>query len=273
MESEVFMVKENVMFLHGAMLRDCIEQEKAGIDFTCSEKDRNTLRKMLEDINTFNHSNYQYLAEVVLLDMSHSRSIIADYITKFDSETVRAYLVPHIVSKSVKNCDKFILDLYLHFKKSDEYLPKIDDNSPAHIYARYDNAFKQLKSKKIENELSQLVDNPLDVFYLPLTVRMLSKWKNPRVEIILIKFLSNPDNILQHSDIQVYLKNMIHYSAKEFQRELLFTAIDGLKYFPSTENIKLLESCYNSLDSNIKLAVEKSLRIMTKNQTNQGTVL
>lgn len=264
MEREVLMVKENMMFLHGAMLRDCIEQEKAGKDFTCSEKDRDVLRKMLEDINTFNNSNYQYLAEVVLLDMSHSCNLIASYITKFDSETVRAYLVPHIVSKSVKDCDKLILDLYLHFKKSDEYFPKLGKNSPAHIYARYDNAFKQLKSKKIENELSQLVDNPLDAFYLPLTVRMLSKWKNPRVEIVLMKFLSNPDIILQSRDIQLYLKNMIHYSVKELQRELLFTAIDGLKYFPSVENINLIEGYYNSFDSNISLAVEKSIRIMKK---------
>lgn len=262
-----------MMFLHGAMLRDCIEQEKAGKDFICSEKDRDVLHKMLEDINNFNHSNYQYLAEVVLLDMSHSSNIIADFITKFDSETVRAYLVPHILSKTVKNCDKLILELYLHFKKSDEYLPKMYNKSPAHIYARYDNAFKQLKSKKIENELSELIDNPLDVFYLPLTVRMLSKWKNPRVENILIKFLSNLDKIWQYPDVQVYLKNMIHYPAKEFQRELLFTAIDGLKYFPSTENIKLLEGYYDSFDSDIKLAVENSLKIMTNKKIRQGTVL
>lgn len=59
------------------------------------------------------------------------------------------------------------------------------------IYYRYDDAFKHLKSRKIKNDLLELAYNPRDVFYLRDTMKMLSSWKNDKMEILLRQYLES----------------------------------------------------------------------------------
>ncbi len=114
---------------------------------------------------------------------------MAKYINRFQSESVRCYLIPQIVSDRVKDCERLAFELYVHFKNSKEYISSPGEPSPAHIYVRYDNAFKALKLKRMKHEPTGVVSNPRDAFYLTLTVRMLASWKIPELEQICFYFL------------------------------------------------------------------------------------
>jgi len=133
---------------------------------------------MFGEINCCFGTNFHYLAEIDRFNIHGSGEIMAKYISSFPSETVRGFLIPQIVADRLKDADKLILQLYLHFKNSDEYIAKPEEPSPAHIYVRYDNAFKSLKPKRLQNELLKPAHDPRNAFYLPFTMRMLASWKS-----------------------------------------------------------------------------------------------
>lgn len=116
---------------------------------------------------------------------------MAEYIERFSSESVKGYLIPALVSDKVPNCDKLILQLYLHFRSSAEHIAAPQVPSPAHIYIRHDNAFKTLRPKKLAKELTALAHGPRDAFYLPFTMRMLASWKLPEMKNLLISYAMN----------------------------------------------------------------------------------
>ena len=120
------------------------------------------------------------------MNLHASGEIMREYIELFESEYVRAYLIPQLVYDKVKNCADTVIGMYMHFKASDYYIAKAGKPMPAAICVRYDNAFRQLKPKKMQNRLLELAHYPVDAFYLPLTMRMLASWKSEEMENILI---------------------------------------------------------------------------------------
>ena len=253
----------NTVLNYSKILINSIENEKRGTDYICPEADKELLHRLLGEINSYAGTNFHYLAELDAFNISGSGNIIAKYIKNFSSESVKGFLIPQMVSDKIKDCDKLILQLYLHFKLSDEYIGKPGYPSPAHIYVRYDNAFKKLKPKRLAKELTELVHNPRDAFYLPFTTRMLASWKMPEMKNLLISYSTDDSFIAQ--DVGIYNSEQPYFPSLEFmKRELKFTAIDGLKYYPSAEVRDIITSLVTSTDKDIKSAAKRTLKILTK---------
>lgn len=240
-----------------------IEREKNGTDYICPETDKVLLRELLNEINSHAGTNFRYLAELDAFNISGSGKIITKYITGFSSETVKGYLIPQIVADRVADCDKQILQLYMQFKASDAYISKPGCPAPAHIYVRYDNAFRKLKPKRLAKDLVKLAGDPRDAFYLPYTMRMLASWQLPEMYDLLLRY-SSSDKLTAHN-VGIYDGSDVpFYPPLEFiKRELRFTAIDGLKYYPSSEVIGIIKSFTASADKDIRTAAKRTLKALT----------
>ena len=241
---------------------ESIEKEKNQTSYIYGDEDRIILSEMLAEINALRGYRFRYLAELDAYDVPGSGPIIASYLSQFNSHDVKAFLIPQIVSDKVKNSGRLILDAYQSFRQSEQYIPQLDKPFPAHVYVRYDNAFRKLKPKSIKNELIELAYCPIDFYYLPFTMRMLSSWKISEIEQVLF----------QYADPSRYSPQMFGWDAEnEFHkrylgliREMLFTAITGLKYYPSSHSKEVLNSFSISPDKDIQLAAKKSLCEMNK---------
>lgn len=256
------------MPLYNKILQDCIEREKAGTDYFCSESDKVILQDLLEEINKLAGTEFRYLAELDAYTISGAGEIIVRYIQRFSSESVRGYLLPQLVSNRVNDCDKTILKMYMHFKSSDEYLSKPGIPAPSHIYVRYDNAFKALRSKRIKDDLVKLAHCPRDAFYLPLTMRMLASWKVPEVETLLRSY-SCASNITAH-DIGISENGDTFFPPLDYiKRELRFLGIDGLKHYPSDDTCAIIRQYLFDSDSDIRSAAKKTLKSLVRS-TGQG---
>lgn len=225
-------------------------------------EDRAILLKMMDAINSAKGTSIRYLAELDAFHILGAGDIIANYIDRFSSESVKAYLIPQLVLDKVRDCDKIILRLYLQFQKSNEYLPLIGKPAPSHIYVRYDNAFRSLKSKRIAYNLLDIVSSPRDAFYLPLTVKMLASWKMPELKKVLLTY-SAPNGVSMQ-DVGISENDQSNFPPFPYIcRELKFTAINGLRYFPSDETLNALRVCMRDSDADIQSAARKIMKIIS----------
>lgn len=251
------------MLNYSKVLIDNIEREQKGLDYICPKADRELLHKLLDEINIYTGTNYHYLAELDAFNISGAGSIVAKYITEFSSEGIKGYLIPQMVSDKIKDCDKLVFQLYMHFRLSEEYIAKPGEPAPAHIYVRYDNAFKNLKPKRLAETLVELAHNPRDAFHLPLTMRMLASWKLPEMKNLLLSYAVNDS--ISAQDVGIHDGEQLYFpSVESIKRELIFTAINGLKYYPSAEVTDVITSLTSSSDKDIKLAAKRSLMALTK---------
>lgn len=243
-----------------SILNDAIRDEIAGVDYTYDEHDKEILKKMFAEINLQTGSKYNYLAEVAELAMHGTGSIMAQYIDSFDSESIRGYLIPHIVSDRVCCSMEIVLRSYLHFRASKEFISKAGEPSPAHIYVRYDNAFKSLKPKRLATELYAIVKEPRDAYYLPLTVLMLSSWKISDMEELLLAFLDGTSITAESVGLGTDGYEKYYPSLDTIKRELRFTALAGLVHFNTERTIKAIESVVHDADKDIANAARKKLK-------------
>lgn len=242
------------------LLRLSIEEEQSGKQYGCSEGDKDLLQAMMKEINSCLGTNLHYLAELDHYHIKGSGEIVAKYIQSFQSESVKAYLIPQMVLDKTQDCDLLIYQLYMHFKASDAYRAKPGKPSPAHIFVRYDNAFRRLKPKRLKAELLALAGHPQDAFYLPLTMRMLASWKLPATEEILLSYLDGSKITAESVGLPPEEENRFPF----IRRELKFTAIEGLKYYPTERNTALIRSYTNDPDKDISMAVKKTSKYWEK---------
>ena len=248
---------------YSRVLIDSIEREKRGTDYICPKADRELLCQLLKEINSYAGTNFHYLAELDAFNIHGVGSIVAKYITEFSSKGVKGYLIPQVVSDKIKDCDKLILQLYMHFRSSDEYIAKPGEPAPAHIYVRYDNAFRTLKPKRLAKELIRLAHSPRDAYYLPFTMRMLASWKIPEMKDILLSYSTNDS--FSARDVGIYDGKQPYFpSLESMRRELTFTAINGLRYYPCAETMNVITSFATDADKDIRSAAERTLTALTK---------
>lgn len=240
------------------VLQDSIEREKKGIEYIYSEKDKLLLKEMLFELNASLNTNLQYLAELDLLNIAGAGKIYLNWIDKFSSETIKSILLCQIVLEKVKDSDLIALQLYNSYKASNEYIAPKGMPASAHIYARYDNVFSKLKSKRIQDELLNLMKNPRDAFYLPFTLKMLASKKLPALKDILISYLD--ENNLTCEIFEIDDSNNFYPSLKFIQRELKLSCINGLRYYKDQSIQRALEKFLNSTDEDIKDATRKALK-------------
>ena len=251
------------MIQYNPLLLDDIESEKNGTDFCYPEEDKAVLQEMLGEINQYAGTDFHYLAELNSFNIHGSGEIMVRYIHRFLSEWIRAIIIWQLVSDKLKDCDKLTLQMYLHFKASDEYISEPGCSDPAHIYVTYDNAIRKLKPKRLKKDLLELARNPRDAFYLPFTMRMLASWKMPEMKDILISYAS-PESITAQ-DVGLKDSEKPYFPSLDYiKRELIFTAIDGLKYYPSPEVRDVITSFEASADKDIQSAAKRTLKVLTK---------
>ena len=240
-----------------------IEQEKSGEAYICSDVDRGTVDEIFEKINDTLGTDIHYIAEIDNRIVPGSGMIISDYICRIKSSSVRAFFIPQMVYDKTDNTAEKILQLYMDFKSSDEYISLPGKSDPAHIYVRFDNAFNRLKSRRIKDQLAELLRNPRDLFYLPFTARLLAKWKMPEVYRIVMTYASG-DAVTKEA---VGLVNEYSDSLPNVEcikRNVIFTCIDSLKYFGGDNAISIIKSYLKSDDKNIKTSADKALLYIMK---------
>ncbi len=250
---------------YGRVLLDLIDDEKKNWQKFYTDQDRILMAKMLEQVNHQFNANLHYLVEIRSFNIRGAGLIYREYIDSFQSEMIRAYLIPQMVSDQVENVVTIVLSAYKHFKMSSLYYPGKNDSWPAHIYVIYDNAFLRLKPKKRKKDLIELVKNPKDALYLPFTVRMLASWRLKELEPYLIAFLGKPDQTINESFAKEYSE-----LPQEMKRELLFTAITGLKYYQNHTNRERIEALLNCDDFDIVSAAKKTIQFY-KTHENDST--
>lgn len=226
------------------------------------------LGRMFEEINRKLGTDIHYLAQVDNMNPHASGEIMREYIELFESEYVRAYLIPQLVYDKVKNCADTVIGMYMHFKASDYYIAKAGKPMPAAICVRYDNAFRQLKPKKMHNRLLELAHCPVDVFYLPFTMRMLASWKSEEMESILISYLKPVSLTAAEFGLESDERGKLRF--EKICRELIFTALGGLKYYPSAKNMDLLRNYTAQDDADIRAAAKKSIEYMQKHRSREN---
>ncbi|MGN1155744.1 MAG: hypothetical protein ACI4TK_06170 [Agathobacter sp.] len=109
------------MLQYSKLILDSIEREKNGTDYRCPEADKVLLSELLCEINRYAGTDLNYLAELDAFHIPGAGKIVVKYVERFSSESVRGYLIPKLVSDKIQECDKLVLQLYLHFKSSNEY--------------------------------------------------------------------------------------------------------------------------------------------------------
>ncbi len=245
------------------LLQYLVEQEIAKKEYLTSSEDRRILNEMLAEINCITGSDVHYLAELDYYTIKGAGETIKKYILLYESESVKSYLLHLLVRDRIENSDKLIYQMYLKFKSSDEYIALPNQPARADIYVRYDNAFRQLKPKRMKTELLALSNNPRDAFYLPFTMRMLASWKIPELEAVFTSYMDSPSITAESVGLPEQSEN--YFPPLSFiRRELKFTAIHCLRYFPSEDTIELIINCTNDPDKDIRMAAEKSLRFIEK---------
>lgn len=248
---------------YSRVLLASIEREKRGLDYIYPKADKKLLHKLFGEINRYAGTDYHYLAELDTFNIPGTGGIVAKYITEFSSEGVKGYLIPQMVSDKIKDCDKLIFQLYMQFRLSDEYMAKPGEPAPAHIYVRYDDAFRKLKPKRLAKDLMGLAHSPRDAFYLPFTMRMLASWKMPEMKDLLLSYCAKDSFSAQ--DVGIYDDKQQYFPPLEFmKRELTFTAIYGLKYYPSEEVKSVITSLAASADKDIESAAKRTLTVLTQ---------
>lgn len=251
------------MLNYSKVLIASIEREKKGLDYIYPNTDKELLYKLLDEINRYADTDYHYLAELDAFNIPGAGSIVAKYITEFSSESVKGYLIPQMVSDKIKDCDKLVFQLYMQFRASDKYIAKPGEPAPAHICVRYDDAFRKLKPKRLAKDLMELAHRPRDAFYLPFTMRMLASWMMPEMKDLLLSYCTK-DSFSAH-DVGIQDGKQQYFPSLEFmKRELTFTAIYGLKYYPSEEVRDMITSLAAGADKDIKLAAKRTLIALTK---------
>lgn len=250
--------------MHEAVLRDAINKEIRGEDYCYTASDKALLGKMFAEINRKLGTHIRYLAEMDAFIYHGSGEIVARYIRQFESESVRGYLLPQIISDKIPDCDLLTYELYMQFKSSDDYISKPFKPSPAHIYVRYDNSFRRLRPRRLKAELLELARSPRDAEYLPFTMRKLASWRVPQTHDILLTY-ANSDR-LTPADVGLDPNDDRRYapSLETIKKNLKFTAIAGLKYYNTPEAKAVLDRFAASDDKDFRESAEKSLAFMVK---------
>ncbi|MBR6802002.1 MAG: hypothetical protein IKM61_09650 [Eubacteriaceae bacterium] len=243
------------------LLRDSIEEEKKSSIY--SEADRIVLDELLEEINAFTGTDFHYLAELNAYNIKGSGPIMAKYVERFDSLTIKAVLLMQIVVDKVPKAAELTLKSYFEFKNSDEYIASPGSPAPAFIFVQYDNMFIKLRPKRLKKELFELVNNPRDAYYLPLTTQMLASWKIPGMKELAFRYFFSENVSAADCGFTTedeYVDRQMGY----IRRELKFHGINCLGYFAEQEVLDFLNEYVDDPDKDIQMCIKKNIKKIEK---------
>lgn len=216
------------------------------------KEDQAILSSLLHEINDRLGTSISTFAELASLHLHGCGEIVAKYILLFSSESAKMELLHHMVYDRIDHCGDLLLHLYKHYLQSKATISDVLCREEF-----YDNAFWRLKSKRIANDLLELIRDPANAYALPLTLKMLSSWKYPCLLECLLGFVDF-DNSCEADHLKAY--HNYHFIC----RELRISALSCLRYYPNPEVLTLLNEYANDIDSDIRKCAENSLAYILK---------
>lgn len=240
------------------LLKEFIKDEKRGIDYICPKIDKPILKELMKKINKTVGTHFKYLAELDSLTVHNVGHIVAEYLPKISAHSVRCCLLHMLVCDKKEEFSTILLESYIDFKNSSEYIAPAGKTSPAHICVRYDNVLKKLRSKASQKSLLEIVKEPRDAIYLPFTLKMLASCKVNGIEELLFDY--SDVSKLTPKDFGLSGDGECYFPPFSFmKRELIFSVILGLQYFPSQQALSIIEGFSLYDDADIASAAKKVL--------------
>ena len=227
-----------------------IRDHEAQLDATSpvvSNQDAAVLDSMIQEINEVCGSRFRGYSDMANFLIAGSGDIVAKWIFHVQSHMIRASLLFHLVGdrqngmKPVRNCADLIWRLYSEYRASSEYFDR-------RIQMEYDAAFVALRSKALSAYLVHVADNPLEFCWLPRTMKMVASWKPTGFSEVLRKALEQPEAMnmyLRAQSADVKLRDSgdsLERECERWKETASFTAVIGLKHYPSEQNLALLKS-------------------------------
>ena len=222
------------------------------------ESDQVIMQEMIREINAScdNGMKLRGFSDASYFYVPGAGEIVARYVNRFTSHTVRASLLFHLVGNKkyscpkIVNCESIIWNLYVQYKESPYYI-----NDFVQLY--FDDAFVKMKPKRIVTEMLSLARNPLDFCWLPGTMEMLSRRKIPSFGDLLEHYVDHPEIIhdyLKKTDISSRFSDeeSLQKQLSRWNGQGRYTAIIGLKYYPSQRVLSKLKLLETQIDTEMK---------------------
>lgn len=261
--------------IYPQLLATAIIEERHGVLYTSLGDDQNVLKRMCDEINeTYPDYPYKfnYLAEIERIGLPvGAGAILMKYIHQFESEVMRAALLPSVYPdrKIIPGLDRTILDLYHHFRASSFYLlspgftPKHPVVGSDYIYIAYDNALKWATTRKTLPEVLELLKYRREVFILAITERTIAKkWAPPELGEIMAAHLLNTS--VTKSDVCLPETGICLPDLEHIVVQSCFNAIDCLRYYPSKENLEIVRGYISHKNKELGKFAEKKAQIIEK---------
>ena len=239
-----------------------IEDEVLGISYRKNSYDKEILKQLLSEINLQNNTNYRYLAQLDILVIQNINHIIVKYINEFKSSHIKAILLKQLFYGDDYEKIDIAVQLYNEFKNSCDYAPDINYPAPSHIVTIYDNLFSNLSNKTDKEKIVSIFENPRDLYYLPLTVKVLSKMKNTKVKEILMKCLNS--SYITRKVGKEYNDEKYDPSLSLIKQKLTILSLECLKYYHDNETYNLIKKFENHKDSDFQKQALKTLKHLEK---------
>ncbi len=260
MDNKIFMV---IKMKYGILLRESIKDEKKGIIYETSLHDRIIFKKMLKELNKIHKTHFKYWSEIKEFHIVGSGEIIRRYIYQFEAELAHSILIHELVAEKVPDTDEVAYDLYLRYKQSKYYIS--DPKETCYDYGiEYDNVFRRLKSKRIEERLVDLMKNPRDAFYLPLTLQMLSRKCRDDIKVLLFRYVDSNDIEPMELGLNEEFKDDYYPPYSSILYQLRCNAVVCLKYYHDQETIDIVEKVMLDDDDNLKKLANNTLVYIKK---------
>ena len=200
---------------------------------------------------------FRNIEELGQYDIPGAGPIVAKYIRSLKSQMARSSLLHHLLGSRahrcarVKNCTALVWQLFLDFLSSDAYF----DGSILNVY---DNAFARLKPREYSAELFELSKNPYIFNSMPATMDLLASWRLPDFQGILLDYFTHPQRIAEYLS-EYSLNGQVHIDEEQIKKEInwwehsgKYTAISGLKYYPSEQTAAMLKQYADNLEEEMK---------------------
>lgn len=239
-----------------------IEDEITGVSYFKNSYDKQLLKQLLFEINSQHGTNYRYLAQLDFIKMENINHIIIKYLDEFKSEHIKVILLKQLFLGNDFEKEDLTIKYYNKFKESKEYISEIGEPAPNKIITIYDNLFSNFSSKKDKIKLLDIIKNPRDAYYLPLTVKMLSLLKNDEIKEILLKFLNS--SFVSRKIGTLYKDENYDPSLPIIKHKLLLMSIEYLKYFSTDEVYNALKKYENDKNLEIQRLAIKTIKHIKK---------
>jgi hypothetical protein len=227
-------------FVANVLYKAALEEEKDWRKEKNSKYDVALADKMLAEAKKLGY-HYKYFADItnrMHTDESLLR-LIMSYIGRFHDEGISAQLVGVIGNKGNTFATEVILNNYIKASSQEKHNQAIF----------YDNALYRIKDKRYLSVYLDFLKNPEDAIKLPLTMRMLGRWRVAEAKPYFLQ----------------YLASTLLYINKETS-DLVYTAMEALSYYddPGGMILARIQSKKQSSDKNVVRAAEKAIKRLQK---------